>query len=376
MRKIFTTISIIVHADYTVNNNYCIFYDGIYLYFFRDHKDINFAKEFSPFFNHVYFVLVVSELDFNTAWGKSSFLLRSWAVCKGSKIKLCNVMAVADISSPKFTRFYDFLTEQAKINKCCRKDTEFEKIISTNYGISCACKSAKNTELLKLYSESVSDTNIFSQILFLVNTISYPNQKDNTAFKNFVNSYFKENKSIPPSVKCAIKKISENKAFGNIEKGKSPDDGFLYGEYFYENIRSSIVHAVRQEKEKENKVVNLKIDDIEQYKVLSSVAYILEKIAFYKLEKEKVSDTFLTDEECYLIKLPSLEYNNNLSMNYEDNLSMIYVKGYIELSSLETKFYKELDSGDTENAKQTKKKITMIEASLRRGVSIATLENY
>lgn len=376
MRRRFTTISIIVHADYPVNNNYCIFYDGIYLYFFKDHKDVNFAKEFSSFFNYVYLVLVVSELDLNTVWGKASFLLRSWAVCKGSKIKLGNVMAVTDIAYPRFTRFYDFLTEQAKKNTYCRKDTEFEKIISTNYGISCACKSAKNTELLKLYSESVSDTNIFSQILFLVNTISYPNKKDNAKFKKFVNSYFKENKNISPSVKCEIKKISENKAFGNIEKGKSPGDGFLYGEYFYENIRSSIVHAVRQDKEKENKVVNLKIDDIEQYKALSSVAYILEKIAFFKLEKEKVLDTFLTDEECYLIKLPSLDYNSNLSMTYEENLSMIYVKGYIEISRLETKFYKELDSGDTEKAKLTKKKITMVEASLRRGVSIETLENY
>lgn len=378
MEKSLTTFLTIIDTDFPIAGNYCVLYKDMYLYFFKNFKNTLFSKTIKGYYDYVYLVFVVSKLPKDITWEKASFFLRSWTLSNEHKIQFSYIMSLIPvIGYEEFLRYVYFPPDQAKKYKTAREKTEFEIIAINQDKTTCtqSCKSEGDEELLRLYSVATSDTNVYSQILFLVHTITYPDKEDTEKFINFVDTFFEKisNKDIPSHLANEIKKIKKNKSFGDIEKFKTPNGNISYGSYFYKSIRNSIAHIVRLDSNDSNEktacdkqAVNIKIDDFNQTEVLRSVANILNEIAYSKLTEE-ISGSLIQDDECCLIELPNIQNIAELTLSYLD--------GLFELSRLEEMINNQKIQGNLTKVKHLEELKNFTELCLKKRIQMLTQNN-
>lgn len=125
-------------------------------------------------------------------------------------------------------------------------------------------------ELLRLYTEANSNSNIYFQILFFWHTLVYPSKKHSDAVK-----YINQNIHVINSEIYNIDYINKTSSNQNITTEN-------FGEYIKNNTRHAIAHIVRNNPED----FSISIDNLKQEKHLYALAQALKILAKYRLDND------------------------------------------------------------------------------------------
>ncbi|MDD4519716.1 MAG: hypothetical protein PHI50_02385 [Alphaproteobacteria bacterium] len=184
--------------------------------------------------------------------------LRAFSYANKSKIKVLPVMSCQD-------NIPEIEIKKIKNKGCLPREIQIEEIHPVPFYKIALIDNEKKSKLLRLYTDAMSNYNIYFQILFLWHTIVFPNKEEESAIR-----FIQENLENIKLEKWCIDTLKENKSFGNFDIKD-------IGGFIKSRVRNAIAHICRSGGSE------IKIDDLDQLEVLFAVKCILKNISEYKL---------------------------------------------------------------------------------------------